>query len=404
VLRTTHVSSGLSEIGLICGRLQSEKYWRLALFAGIVLSFFAGALCASWSYRILKTKQFFVNFVFFSLLGVFLLLFCHLLPFPDSGPRTALNEDLGPEAFEISEGSVASSQSDLHSSASSVWSSHICSPQPSPANSGNQGSPISNPALSSPANSNDSREVWETEEVEPGSPWTYGRKETFTALLSFHSGFLNATTFLSSRSLYTLHMTGNITVLATDLLFYRFFASAIRCGLVVSYLLGSFLTGLLLKAEIFSTEAAPWPVASFGLFFLVGLALLTLALLWHLLLPQSPLFYFLVAAFSGLQSSVGCRIDRVLVRTTFMSGAVTDIGTSLGSFFRTDFSFSMPPNHWRTSRELGVLAAVSPSVASFILGSFLATLLFPLCHPFQLCVSIALFLFIGVSHTAIVHH
>jgi uncharacterized membrane protein YoaK (UPF0700 family) len=209
--------------------------------------------------------------------------------------------------------------------------------------------------------------------------------------LSFHSGFLNATTFLSSRSLYTLHMTGNVTVLAIELVHRRFSDSAIRSGLILSYLLGSLLAGLLLKSDIYSTDP------SFVTFFLVGLALLTLALLSLLLYPQSSLFYFLVSSFSGLQSSIGCKIQGVLVRTTFLSGAVTDIGTSLGSYVRNYRSGGSP-----TARELCVLAAVTPSVVSFTLGSVLAAVLYPLCHPLQLTVSMALFLAIGVSHTALV--
>jgi hypothetical protein len=57
------VSSGLSEIGLICGRLQSEKYWRLYLFVGIALSFFVGALCGSHFGNKTTPRQFFLLLV-----------------------------------------------------------------------------------------------------------------------------------------------------------------------------------------------------------------------------------------------------------------------------------------------------------------------------------------------------
>jgi hypothetical protein len=135
---------------------------------------------------------------------------------PDRGARDALQEDLPQEGVDLSH---------LHEA-----------PSPSSRNGGSSPAPLSLSSLSGPRERRSHRSI---------RCWPYALRQTSTTLLSFHSGFLNATTFLSSRSLYMLHMTGNVTVLVIELGHHRFSDSAIRSGLQVRYLLqGSSVSSL----------------------------------------------------------------------------------------------------------------------------------------------------------------
>jgi hypothetical protein len=70
ILRTTHISGSISDVGLICGRMDKPNLWKLYIHTGIVISFLCGAIFAAFTFRELHHKQLFINFSFYSLIGI----------------------------------------------------------------------------------------------------------------------------------------------------------------------------------------------------------------------------------------------------------------------------------------------------------------------------------------------
>lgn len=363
----------MSDVGLICGRFDDRKYWKVWLYLGLFFSYIGGSLLASWSFNFLQTRQFLVNFSLFTVGGgVFLIIqFCVPIFHPTGDLPSAQ-----------SAAAVASSPSPP-----------IAPSSPShDAGDEQKSNSLSNDDHATSSSSRNTAEVPEVEttgvDLPPDFPWTYVRLQVGTNLLSFHSGFLNATTLLSSPHLYTLQITGNMTLLAIDIIHKRYFDAMIRAIFAMCYFFGSFLMGIIAKSPFFSLDSSYYQI------FLIGLALLITAFTTHLLHASSYFYYFLLILFSGYQSAFDCRIHGVLVRTTFMSGTVTDVGTSFGRFLRILFS--------RSRIDLGILPILFPTIISFIFGSFLATLLYPYASRYQILVNIAIFFTIGVAHTLLV--
>ena len=162
-----------------------------------------------------------------------------------------------------------------------------------------------------------------------GSHRTRSANRQLGAVLAFVAGAVNAGGFLAVRR-YTSHMTGVISGIADDLAtggvalalaglasLLAFMAGAACTALLINWarqrqMHGKFALALLLEAAL---------LLAFGL---LGAHLDTLA---HLLVPTAVL---LLCFIMGLQNAIVTKISQAEIRTTHMTGIVTDLGIELG--------------------------------------------------------------------------
>jgi uncharacterized membrane protein YoaK (UPF0700 family) len=421
----------LSDIGLVCGRLDKSNLWKLYIHLGIVICFLAGAVVTGYTFRTLHHKQLFVNFSFYFTIGLLYSLFIKsereyrwigqwFRPVKQSSeqregePEIEIPTATKPEpATEMeksdlelennSKEEVAKEEAvlgeeeeglvDLEVDLSGLSSNHPTHEQIEVFD----GSLVSKECLGQPTLNADSSSSSSSSSGSTGKvillppipisdPWSYSFTQIGIMLLCLHSGFLNATSALSSRHLYTTHITGTGTQFAIDISHSGPTQIAVNGGMLICYFLGSALTGTVVKSDFYSINK------SYLRIFIVGTCLLILALAIHLSFPESYFFYLLLAIFSGMQAALGCKIKGVIIRTTFMSGCATDLGASLGKMLKHGFSSG-----------ISSIKMLLPSMLAYMSGACIATLLFPVLGKYQIIVNIVAFASIGALHSYVLH-
>ena len=213
-------------------------------------------------------------------------------------------------------------------------------------------------------------------------------------ILAFNAGAVNAGGFLVV-AMYTSHMTGFASLLADNLVLgnMRLVLSAI--GALLAFTLGAAVTAILVNAArqhgLRSEYALP--------LLLEALLLLVFGLMGATLNRQTPFavpLTVLVLAFTmGLQNALVSKISSSQIRTTHMTGIVTDIGIELGKLFywnRTASPFESRVRANRIKLRLlatllgafvggGVVGAAGFKHVGFVWVVPLALLLLGLCLP-----------------------
>jgi len=143
--------------------------------------------------------------------------------------------------------------------------------------------------------------------------------------LSAVAGYVNAVA-LAFFHVPISHMSGAVTHLGTDMIHGRTSAAVFLAGVLSSFLFGAMVSGLLIGA------ARLEPSRRYGVaLILEGLALCFVALCF----PRWPQAGLTAAAFAcGLQNGMASSYYGLIVRTTHVTGILTDIGVLLGQFIR----------------------------------------------------------------------
>ncbi|MBT9488048.1 MAG: DUF1275 domain-containing protein [Rubrivivax sp.] len=160
------------------------------------------------------------------------------------------------------------------------------------------------------------------------------------ALLAFVAGATNAGGFLAVAR-YTSHMTGIVSAMADDLVLGKGTLALAGGAALTMFLLGAMCTAVLVNLArqrgMHSRFALPLMLEAV-LLLLFGLLGATLSLAVTLLLPATVL---LLCFIMGLQNAVISKISRATIRTTHVTGLVTDLGIELGKLLYV--------NHARTT-------------------------------------------------------
>jgi uncharacterized membrane protein YoaK (UPF0700 family) len=148
------------------------------------------------------------------------------------------------------------------------------------------------------------------------------------AYLATVGGFADSGGFILSGR-FTSHVTGNVARLSTDLALRRPDAREAGC-LVIAFLAGALAATLVIESRMFSRR----PYA-YGAALLLEAALLAGFLLGA---PSEGFLHLrglvLLCAAMGLQNSLVTRLSGAVVRTTHLTGVVTDLGIELGRWLR----------------------------------------------------------------------
>jgi uncharacterized membrane protein YoaK (UPF0700 family) len=151
------------------------------------------------------------------------------------------------------------------------------------------------------------------------------------AVLSFIAGAANAGGFLAVGR-YTSHMTGVVSSVSDDIVLGNFALVAVGLGSLCAFLVGAMCTAILvnwgLRKQLHSAYSLPLVLESLALlvFGLFGAAMSGFASLFL------PLTVMLLCFMMGLQNAVITKISQAEIRTTHVTGLVTDLGIELGKW------------------------------------------------------------------------
>jgi uncharacterized membrane protein YoaK (UPF0700 family) len=204
-----------------------------------------------------------------------------------------------------------------------------------------------------------------------------GRKRSSDAnrqlglVLAFVAGAANAGGFLAVAQ-YTSHMTGIVSAMADHLALGEFHAYLTGFGALLSFMAGAACSAILVnfgrQHRLHSEFALP----------LVLEALLLLCFgflgeqLSHIAGLFVPMTVMLLSFIMGLQNALVTKISRAEIRTTHVTGLVTDIGIELGkALYGWGSQLDRRPLVRANSTRLQILLALA---VSFFLGGVLGAL------------------------------
>ena len=214
------------------------------------------------------------------------------------------------------------------------------------------------------------------------------------ALLAFNAGAVNAGGFLVV-AMYTSHMTGFASLLADNLVLGNMRLVLGAVGALLAFTAGAAVTAIMVN---WARQHGLRSEYAFPLL-LEALLLLVFGLMGATLGRQTPFavpLTVLVLSFTmGLQNALVSKISSSQIRTTHMTGIVTDIGIELGKLFywnRTGSPFESRVRANRIKLRLlgtllgafiggGIVGAAGFKYIGFIWVTPLALLLLGLCMP-----------------------
>ncbi|HET6306028.1 MAG TPA: YoaK family protein [Rhodopila sp.] len=192
------------------------------------------------------------------------------------------------------------------------------------------------------------------------------------------AGALNAIGFFKV-GLYASHMTGNISTLADHLALGDLVPAVTYLGVIGAFIAGAAVSTLL--ANEGQRRGVPGVHSLSLLAEAVLLGLLAGADAWLPEVHQTALFIFGMSFLMGLQNAIVTRVSDARIRTTHVTGMVTDIGIEVGSLIDVA---RRRRGRAETRVNLERLALHGPMVAAFFSGSILGVLAYRLAGPLAL--------------------
>lgn len=192
--------------------------------------------------------------------------------------------------------------------------------------------------------------------------------------LAFNAGMMNALGLLSIWHQTVSHMTGNISMLAIAILHGQSMQAIYGICVITSFVLGSLYSGYILGSSHFQLGRR------YGI--PLSLSALCIFLCW-LLIPYYPRYALLWACVAmGMQNAMVSHYKGAIIRTTHLTGLLTDLGLNLGYLLR-----GLPVERRRVVLLIVILMG-------FLFGGILVTWLYPYLnlHTFLIpvCLSLAM--------------
>ena len=188
-------------------------------------------------------------------------------------------------------------------------------------------------------------------------------------VLSFIAGATNAGGFLAVGR-YTSHMTGIVSSVADDMVLGHFGMALAGVTCLIAFLMGAMCTAIMvnwgLRQQLRSSYSLPLLLESFDLL-IFGLFGAAIAAWSQVFLPITVV---LLCFIMGLQNAVITKISKADIRTTHITGLVTDLGIELGKWVYINRSSATPSV--RANRQR--LQVHSGLVLGFLLGGLFGAL------------------------------
>lgn len=180
------------------------------------------------------------------------------------------------------------------------------------------------------------------------------------------AGLVNATGFLGLGQLGLSHMSGVATQLGVGLADQQLSKVADFLVIIASFLVGSMLSGYLLKSKALEVGR------NYDWLLLIEGGLLFAAVYWF---SERPMFgAYSAACACGLQNALATRYSGAVVRSTHLTGILTDIGMMLGDALR---------GREVDKREMLLFTLIT---VGFVLGAGLGSVFFGVFGFAALCV------------------
>jgi uncharacterized membrane protein YoaK (UPF0700 family) len=188
-------------------------------------------------------------------------------------------------------------------------------------------------------------------------------------VLAFVAGATNAGGFLAVHQ-YTSHMTGIVSAMADDLALGSY--DPVLAGLValLSFVAGAMVTAVLVnyaRQRRLASEYALPLILEASLLLCFGMLGARLARIDGLFVPATVM---LLCFIMGLQNALITKLSRAEIRTTHITGIVTDIGIELGKLFYRNAPSATP----RVVSNRQRLAILTMLATSFFTGSVVGAL------------------------------
>jgi uncharacterized membrane protein YoaK (UPF0700 family) len=191
--------------------------------------------------------------------------------------------------------------------------------------------------------------------------------------LAFVAGAVNAGGFLAIGR-YTSHMTGIVSAIADDLALALWSAAAAGLVLLATFMAGAMVTAILAnwarRRQLYSEFALPLMLEAV-LLIVFGLLGQQLDANRTLLVPATAV---VLCFLMGLQNAVVTKISKSEIRTTHMTGVVTDLGIELGRLIYRNRPDDPPDRRVVANREK--IVVLSTLLACFVVGALAGALSF----------------------------
>jgi uncharacterized membrane protein YoaK (UPF0700 family) len=153
------------------------------------------------------------------------------------------------------------------------------------------------------------------------------------AYLAFIGGFVNSCGFLLI-GVFTSHVTGNVGRLANDLVARDVPASIAAFAMIGAFFSGAFVASMMVESNFFGRTPTAYGTALVA----QALALAAFLVTCHLTDSKHARLQdaqaLLLCAAMGMQNSLVTRLSGSVVRTTHLTGVVTDLGIEAARWFR----------------------------------------------------------------------
>lgn len=204
-------------------------------------------------------------------------------------------------------------------------------------------------------------------------------------VLTFVAGAVNAGGFLAVGQ-YTSHMTGIVSAIADHLILGTYALAAVGAVSLVSFIAGAATSALLINWGRRNTRRKQYayPIALEALLLLgfgvLGVSTGTVPQVLPLALP-------LLCYLMGLQNATITKLSGARIRTTHLTGMVTDIGIEIGklAYLHRDGGRLA---HLRVVADRRKLTLLAVLVATFLLGGIVGAFGFSV-YGYVFCVPIA---------------
>lgn len=148
-------------------------------------------------------------------------------------------------------------------------------------------------------------------------------------VLSFVAGIVNVTGFLTIQQL-TTNVTGHFALFIFDFENFKFLTAAVYLIFILSFLFGSFTSGLLIEKYKESKRLNVFVLPTILEVFI----LLAVTVFYNITGINYPAVIACSLLFAmGLQNSFVTKISNAVVRTTHLTGLFTDLGIELSQLF-----------------------------------------------------------------------
>ena len=151
-------------------------------------------------------------------------------------------------------------------------------------------------------------------------------------ILAFVAGATNAGGFLAVHQ-YTSHMTGIVSSMADDIALGTWEIALTGIGAMIAFIAGAACSATMVNysrhRQLHSEYAAPLMLEA-GLLLCFGLLGARLSVINGVFVPVTVM---LLCFIMGLQNAVITKLSNAEIRTTHVTGVVTDIGIELGKLF-----------------------------------------------------------------------